>query len=43
MSASAAANGGTGADDDEQKRLEEAMREADRLEEERQKQLELEE
>ena len=44
MSAATAVNGGTGADDDEQKRLEEeAMREADRLEEERQKQLELEE
>ena len=27
-----AANGGTGADDDEAKRLEEAMREADRIE-----------
>jgi hypothetical protein len=31
-------NGGTGADDDEAKRLEEMMKEADRLEEERLKQ-----
>lgn len=35
VNASKASNGGTGADDDEAKRLEEAMKEADRLEEER--------